>query len=170
MTDESFAKLPIFAGMSRDERQQLLSLTERVPFATGEKIVTQNSQVQNLWFILTGECEIIRHMAGEKELKLAKLGPEAMFGEIAFFHAAAATADVVALSDMELLRLSREAFDRLVAQGNMVAYKLALNSVEQIADHLHVAIDWITELVTKEGAQSSASEWASFRDLVFRGL
>ena len=66
----------------------------------------------------------------------------------------------MALRGTELLRLSRAACDELVKQDSLVAYKLALNSVEQIADYLHVAIDWIMELVTKKAPNPQSANGA----------
>ena len=77
--------------------------------------------------------------------------------------------DVISLTDMKLLRLSREDYDRLCESGNPVAFKLAINSLEQLADRLRRTDQWITDLVTEEDHQPTVSEWTSFRELIFRG-
>ncbi len=169
MTDESLAELPIFRGMSAEQRNEALSMAQQVEVGPGEKIILQGGMEQNLWFSLSGRCEVRCRTSAGKELRLAELGPRTQFGEMSFFHASPHSADVIALSDMKLLRLSREDYDRLCESGNPVAFKLALNSLEQLAERLRRTDQWITDLVTEEGHQPTVSEWTSFRELIFRG-
>jgi len=169
MSHESLAALPIFNGMSKEEIQESLSCTQSVEIEIGERIITQGKLVQNLWFIREGRCEVKRRTEAGCELRLAELGPDTQFGEMSFFHSAPHSADVVALTEMKLLRLSRKDYDRLCADDNPIAFKLALNSLEQLADRLRRTDQWITDLVCKENHQPTPSEWTSFRKLIFRG-
>lgn len=169
MPEIQFAALPIFRDMDADERQQLLDLTEPVEFASGETIVKQDHLVQNLWFVLSGKCEVKRCTPAGCVVKLAELGPETQFGEMSFFHAAPHSADVIALTEVELLRLSRATYDQLCEENHPVARKLALNSVEQLADRLRRTDQWITDLLCNESHETSVSEWTSFREKIFRG-
>jgi len=169
MSDDPLAKLPIFSGMSEKEIQAALACTHPEEIDAGEKIITQGKLVPNLWFIREGRCEIKRHTEGGCNLKLAELGPDTQFGEMSFFHAAPHSADVIALTQMKLLRLAREDYDQLCAEGNPIAFKLAINSLEQLADRLRRTDQWITDLVCKEDHQPTPTEWTSFRKLIFRG-
>ncbi len=169
MTNDSLAQLPIFQGMTDDQRGGLLAIGQKVDFDAGEQILTQGKMVRNLWFILSGECEVRRHTDAGCEIKLATLEPYMQFGEMSFFHAAPHSADVVALTDMELLRLGREDFDALCATGNQVAFLLAMNSLEQLAERLRSTDKWITNLVCGEDHKPTPSEWTSFREIIFRG-
>ena len=169
MTNDSLAELTIFQGMDDAEREQLLAIAEPIHVGAGEQIITQGKMVRNLWFILSGRCEVTRRTDSGCQLNLAELGPFVQFGEMSFFHAAPHSADVVALTEMELLRLAREDYDALADAGNPVAFKLALNSLEQLANRLRRTDEWITELVCKENHQPTPSEWTTFRKLIFRG-
>ena len=102
-------------------------------------------------------------------LKLTELEPFTHFGEMSFFHNAPHSADVIALTDMKLLRLSRAEFDKLCASGSPVAIKLMLNCIEQLANRLRSTDQWITELVCKENHKPTPSEWTNFRELIFKG-
>lgn len=168
VTDDSLAKLPIFRGMDAQQRHEALSMAQRVEVGPGEKLIVQGELVQNLWFVLSGHCEVKRRTSAGKELKLAELGPSTQFGEMSFFHASPHSADVIATTDMQLIRLSRADYDRLCESGNPVAFKLALNSLEQLAERLRRTDQWITDLVTQKNHQPTVSEWTSFRELVFR--
>jgi len=169
MSNNSLAELPIFNGMSTAEVQEALACAHPVEISAGEQIINQGQLVPNLWFIREGRCEVKRRTEAGCELKLAELGPNTQFGEMSFFHAAPHSADVIALTDMKLLRMSRDDYDQLSADGNPIAFKLAINSLEQLAERLRRTDQWITDLVCKENHQPTPSEWTSFRKLIFRG-
>ena len=169
MTSDSLAQLPIFLGMTDEERGELLSAAHRVDVKANEKIITQGKMVRNLWFVLSGECEVTRSTESGCQLNLAQLGPNMQFGEMSFFHAAPHSADVIALTDMQLLRLSREDFDKLCEEGKQVAFKLAMNSLHQLAERMRRTDEWITNLVCGEQHTPTPSEWTSFREILFKG-
>ena len=170
MATESLAQLPIFQGMNDAERGELLALCHRVEVGPDEQIITQGKLVQNLWFILEGECEVTRRTDSGCQLTLAKLGSYTQFGEMSFFHSAPHSADVTTLTDVKLLRLAREDYDTLVAACNPVVFKLAMNSLEQLSERLRRTDEWITDIVCGENQKPTASEWTSFRDILFRGV
>jgi len=169
MTKDSLASLPIFQGMSDDERGELLAVARRVEVSAGDHIITQGKMLRNLWFILEGQCEVTRRTEGGCQLNLATLEPHTQFGEMSFFHAAPHSADVIARTDMQLLRLSREDYDALLKAGNPVAYRLAMNSLEQLSDRLRRTDEWITNLVCGENHKPTPSEGTSFREMRLSG-
>lgn len=169
MSTDSLAKLPIFHGMSEAERDEALAMGKHVEVQAGEHIITQGKLMRNLWFILEGECQVTRRTESGCQLNLAELGPNSQFGEMSFFHEAPHSADVIALTDTKLVRLSREDYDKLLASGNPIAFKLAMNSLQQLAERLRRTDEWITNLVCAEDNKPSASEWTSFREIIFRG-
>lgn len=169
MSDNPLANLPIFNDMSEKEVCEALDCAHPVEYGPGEQIIVQGQLEQNLWFIRQGRCEVKRRTEAGCELRLAELGPDTQFGEMSFFHAAPASADVIAITEMQLLRMARKEYDKLCADGNPIAFKLALNSLEQLAERLRRTDQWITELVCQENHKPTASEWTSFRTLIFRG-
>jgi len=155
--------------MDADERRQILEIAHHVQVGQGEQIIAQGRLMHNLWIVLAGRCQVTRRTESGCQLNLAELGANTQFGEMSFFHPSPHSADVVALTEMELLRISRADYDRWFAAGNPVALKLTLNCVEQLAERLRRMDAWITELVCKEDHQPSTTEWTSFRELIFRG-
>ena len=105
---DALANLTIFRGLEKQEREQLLSIAHEHEVSVGDYIITQGKMKRNLWFMLSGRCQVTRRTESGCQLKLAELGPTVQFGEMSFFHAAPHSADVIALSDMELLRLDRD--------------------------------------------------------------
>lgn len=170
MNNDSFSCLSIFKHLTDKERAEIMALAEPVEILKGERIITQGKQVPNLWFIVEGKCQITRHTESGCPLNLAELDACTHFGEMSFFHDAPHSADVIALTDMKLLRLSRAAFDKLCKTDSRLALKLTLNCVHQLAIRLRSTDQWITELVCKENHKPTPSEWTNFREQIFKGV
>lgn len=168
MNTDSFACLKIFKGFTDAERVEIMALSEPVEFPRGERIITQGMQTPNLWFIVEGRCRVSRRTDSGNRLDLSELTPCSHFGEMSFFHDAPHSADVVALTDVKLLRLSRDAFQKLCSTRSPMALKLALNCIEQLANRLRSTDQWITEVVCADNHQPTTSEWTDFRELIFK--
>lgn len=169
MSNAELANLSTFRDFTETEWEQLMALSETIEFAKGEKVLAQGHMERNLWFILEGTCQITRRTESGCQVNLAELGPMTQFGDMTFFDGATHSADVIALTNMRLLRLSREGFDKLVADASPVALKLVLNCARDLAERLRRTDAWITDLVCQDDHQPTLSEWSAFRDLVFRG-
>ena len=169
MSHKSLEGLKILQDLSEEERREIFALTRQVEVKKGEQIMTQGHHKQSLWFILEGRCQITRRTESGCQLNLAELEPFTHFGEMSFFDPAPHSADVVALTDMKLLRLTREDFDKLAATGCRSALKLVINCVQVMAEPLRRTDQWITELECKENHKPTPSEWTVFRDLIFKG-
>lgn len=169
MPPNSLDELRIFQDLTEDDRSEIMALARAVEVRKGEQIITQGHHKQNLWFILEGRCQITRRTESGCQLNLAELEPFTHFGEMSFFHPAPHSADVVALTDMKLLKLAREDFDKLAATGCCSALKLVVNCVRVLAERLRRTDQWITELECKENHKPTPSEWTEFRKLIFKG-
>ena len=169
MTVDPFACLAIFKDVADDERAAILSHAEAVEVPRGERIITQGNHTPNLWFIVEGKCQVTRRTDTGCQLTLSELDACSHFGEMSFFQDAPHSADVIAMTDVKLLRLSRSAFEDLCTSDSQLALKLTLNCIHQLANRLRSTDKWITDLVCKENYRPTASEWTDFRQLIFKG-
>ena len=84
--------------------------------AAGEPIIRQGEIGDALYLVEDGEAEVrIRSLTGQP-LAIAMLGPGEHFGEIALVTGGHRTADVVAVTQMTVLRLSKDAFTRYLTK------------------------------------------------------
>lgn len=169
VSPEILAQIPLFKQLSEAERQQLVDIATVQNFTPGEMILRQGRSSQNLWIVISGQCEVIRHgdNGAEDEVVLATLAPYDNFGEMSFFHAAPHSAGVRGKTTVKLLRISRDAFDKLMAEGALVAYKLAHNTVESLADRLRKMDDWVARLMRQKEESRRVQEWNQFRQSLF---
>ena len=77
-----------------------------------------------MYLVLSGEVDVVRHDDG-RTMQLARLGPGAVFGEVGYVRETRRTADVSAVSAVEVLRFDYERmrkdlrhFPRIVAKLN----------------------------------------------------
>src|SRR5207249_85253 len=100
----------LFRGLSVAEAAVLGSFMERREIPAGEALMRQGEPGEDLFLIQDGQVEIrVRDRAGNSQA-LAQRGPGDHVGEIALMHGGERTADVIALTPLTVMRLTREAY------------------------------------------------------------
>ena len=179
LDSKTLRQIPIFGNMNDSERRQLAEISSTIPFKAGDIVLHQGQSRQNLWIVLTGQCEVYTEAdaasTAREPIRLALLEPYSNFGEMSFFHAAPHSASVRATTEVTLLRIERADYQELVLEGASAAYKLACNAIDSLADRLRRMDDWVADLV-RHGRQMEAApvdgrvpEWSHFRDKLFTG-
>jgi len=105
----------IFKGLKDDEILGIAREFEPERRAAGETVFAQDEEGQSFYIINRGRVKVVRKVRGEDRL-VAMLVPGDYFGEAALLYGRRRSATVVAETDVELLRLSKEDFDRLLKQ------------------------------------------------------
>ena len=154
---------PIFSTLSSDEHQRVLSLMKHEEYPEGETILREGLSTQILWIIVRGRCEVIKKMKDGAERQLAVLDEGTVFGEMSFFEPAPHSASIRALSEVEVMRLSREDYDGLQQSDSLAAYKIAANIVKVLAERLRRMDDWTYDLIENTDVAKHREEWHEFR-------
>jgi 4-cresol dehydrogenase (hydroxylating) len=113
-----------FRSLSSAEAAVLATFLERRAAFAGDVLVRQGDVGDDLFLIEAGRAEVRAGAEREQKLTVAALGPGSYFGEIALVAGGERTADVVAVEPMSLLRLSKEAYSRYLAQVAEVEQQL----------------------------------------------
>jgi CRP/FNR family transcriptional regulator, cyclic AMP receptor protein len=108
--------LPIFAGLSDREREQVARWADEVDVKTGKHLVDQGRFSYEFFVIEDGTAEVTQD--GEH---VADLGPGDFFGEIGLLGDEPRTASVVASSDMTLIVLNDRDFMEMARSMPRVA-------------------------------------------------
>jgi CRP-like cAMP-binding protein len=87
----------------------------REHFEAGEVVFREGDRGDWLYVVLDGEVEVVRHVAGQGEVTLRRLGPGECFGEIALVTDAPRSATVRSRGAVDLLAVDRESFQALFA-------------------------------------------------------
>ncbi len=172
MNDDEFfghdlSETPLFAGMSREGRQQLLAAMVVRDFAPDEVILRQGIVTQNVWMLLEGRCQVVKDpLLGElgKPVTLAELTPYETFGEMTMFEDEPHTASVWTSSDVKAIKLRNADFESLLAIYPNTACRLVCNLVNILSQRLRKMDEWITELLDEREAAVVQEQWTELRE------
>lgn len=114
MSKEFLRRLPLFAGLSDLDLDQLYEMAEPVTLAEDEFLITEGDIGDALYVVLDGEVEITRR-SGAQELVLAVKGSGEVLGEMALLEQAPRNASVKTLCESHFLKISQAAFHQLLA-------------------------------------------------------
>src|SRR5262249_35719606 len=107
--------MELFRDLSVAEAAILGSFMERQQTPAGEALMRQGESGEDLFLIQDGRAEVrVRDRAGESRV-VAQRGPGDHVGEIALLHGGERTADVVAVTPLTVMRLTKEAYVRFLA-------------------------------------------------------
>jgi CRP-like cAMP-binding protein len=126
----------LFAGLSVGEAAVLGTLLQRQQAAPGDVIIRQGDPGHALYLVEAGRVEVRRQLPDGRAVVLAVLGPGDYVGEIALITGGERTADVVALDDVRLLRLSSDDYHRYLSHLVDVERHVCLTATRRAANVL----------------------------------
>lgn len=142
----------LFDNFSTDEREQVKKMGRVKKYGYGDEIIKENESGDSMFIVLSGRLEVKKGIDEGRNKKLKELQAGEFFGEMSFFDRLARSADVVAASDCELMELSMENVDKLVADNPVLGAKLYKNLARELTirlrannDELRRTIVWAIE-------------------------
>jgi len=131
---ERLRSVDLFSGLSPAEATVLGTFMERQTVPEGTIVIREGDIGDDLFVIESGEAEVRVGGAGGRPLVVAHYGPGDYFGEIALLTGEERMADVVALTPMTLLRLTKDAFTRYLAHATEVESRLTRTATSRTRD------------------------------------
>ncbi len=116
--------LQVLSGLSDREIDLLARAAEERRFRADEPIVRQGESGTAAFIMKEGAAEALIEKPGAEPLRLSKILPGELFGELALFDGSPRSATVVAAVDCAVVEISREAFVQEVAHNPEAALKL----------------------------------------------
>ncbi len=113
-------------GCSESDWQHLTEFGERMPFTNGEVVIRQGDRDRSLLIVLDGELQTMVGN-GRKRRRLSAVPTGSVIGELSFLDGGARSADVVAETDGEVLRLDFDAYETLVHRHPELAHRILLD-------------------------------------------
>ncbi len=158
---------PLFWEMNPLELAEVRHRLVSESYRKDEVILREGKSFQVLWIIAQGECEVFKMVKPGIEQRLTVLDAGAVFGEMSFFQPAPHSASVRAITDVEVMRLSRENSPpwRKPAPAQR---KMLINAVQILAERLRRMDDWTCKLVERpDGPETHRKEWRDFRSKLY---
>src|SRR5215213_7342963 len=98
-------RVPLFTGLSARELDGLAQMARERRFAAGEDIVRQGEGGIGVYLLIEGQVRMLRERASGEPRELDRVGPGAIFGELALLDEAPRVATVQAVDDCVCLVL-----------------------------------------------------------------
>ena len=114
----------MLSGLSDQEIDLLARTAAERRFRADERIVRQGEAGTAAFIMMEGAAEALIEKPGAEPLRLSKILPGELFGELALFDGSPRSATVVAAVDCVVVEISRESFLQEVARNPEAALKL----------------------------------------------
>jgi len=128
---EALRAAPLFQGLSDGDLQRLADMVERQHLVPGDFLLREGEPGDAMFIVTAGELEVTKR-TGTTELPIARVGPGAIQGEIAAIEGRERAASVRALTDVDVIRIPREALLALLDAGPDAALALLRTALERV--------------------------------------
>jgi CRP-like cAMP-binding protein len=126
---ELLGAVPLFSGCSQGELRSIAQLGTPVAADPGALLTKKGTAGREFFLVLEGTaaCRV-----GKNEVKRFKTGN--YFGELALLHGGVRTADVVAVSHLEMLVFDAREFRAMLMTTPNIGLKMLANLAERLTD------------------------------------
>lgn len=138
-------RVPIFAGLSQQELDQVTRLIVRKQYQKGEMIFMEGNRLAGLIIINAGQVKVFRYTSEGKEQILHLFSPGDFLGEKNLLKDRQATYYAQALTDVGLCLIYRDAFRQLLLRHPEIGLKV----IEELCGRLERLEDAVQGLGTK---------------------
>jgi CRP-like cAMP-binding protein len=122
---EKLRKTVLFREFTVQEMSEFLDLLDPLSAKAGEVVVRQDEVGDCMYIVVQGSCRVVHHK-GDREVELAVLQEGDFFGELALVDEGPRSADVIALNDVALLKISQAVIAAVAGVYPTAAFKLLI--------------------------------------------
>jgi small-conductance mechanosensitive channel/CRP-like cAMP-binding protein len=115
----------LFAKLSDEEKDMLAESAKLAPFGQDEIITRQGTTAQWLYVLISGRAEVRVRANGHEDLPVATLEAPSFFGEMALMTGQPREATVVALTDVECLRVDKADFQSILLKRPEIVQEIS---------------------------------------------
>jgi CRP-like cAMP-binding protein len=124
MNTEVFSELfPLMSTANPQVLEWLLSVAVEHEYPAGRAVLMEDAWGNAVYFVVSGWVKV-RRTVGETSVALAILGRGDFFGEMAILDESPRSTDVVALSSVKLLSISRERFIQILFKDPQLHHRM----------------------------------------------
>lgn len=160
---EFVREISLFRGLTHDEIQQLLDVSEEVRYSQGKPIFEEGDPGRALYIVIEGTVQITLAVPSISDTEVARLESRGVFGESSFFHASSHHATAVCLTPVRVIRLRYEKYRQLLEEDHLAALKLGANAAEVLAERLQQTDEWIERMLQVRSDAELTAKWKQFR-------
>ena len=132
LTPDELLRHPVFASLGTTEAERLLDQQRPLSAAADQTLLLFQDEGEGPLLIQSGLAKVRAFAADGSEVVMAVLGPGDLFGDMAVLLGGVRSADVVALTPLEAVRLMARPFRELLHEDARLALALARLQAERL--------------------------------------
>ncbi len=136
------AAIPMFSDLSQENLETLAGMVQLKRFPKGAFVIGQNEVGTCMYLLISGRVKVSLASPEGKELVLNYLEAPAHFGEMSLVDAQTRSADVIAVTDVELFALDGKDLSAAI----QVQPRLALNLIATLSRRLRHTINRLEDM------------------------
>lgn len=134
--------VPMFADLGMEDLSTLAGMMTLRRISKGAFIIAQNDRGSSMFILVSGKVKVSLASSDGKELALNYLDAPAHFGEMSLVDAEPRSADVIAVTDVEVLALDSKDLSAAI----QVQPRLALSLIATLSRRLRYTISRLEDL------------------------
>jgi CRP-like cAMP-binding protein len=116
ITEESILDLPFFQNFTDREIEMFKQVKQStLEFKKGDLIIEEGDNDRSIFLLVSGTCLITKNEEGAN-IRLAKIGPGEVFGEMSRFSDKPRRSNVVANEEVVAIRMGKDFFERISSE------------------------------------------------------
>ncbi|MFO0618434.1 MAG: cyclic nucleotide-binding domain-containing protein [Polyangiaceae bacterium] len=144
---EVLRDIGIFGGLDDHTLETFVRNLPTSNLAPGSAVFREGDQGRELFVVLGGEMEVLKKSKGDREARVAVLGPGDWFGEMSILDVMPRSATVRVLAPSRVLRLSASDLDSLYRRDVKSYAIIVLNVAREMSRRLRVADGILAEMI-----------------------
>jgi CRP-like cAMP-binding protein len=117
-------KTPIFSNLDPKELAEIVKILTMSHFKRGDIIFSETDSGDAVYIIYRGMVQVLSSLEQGDIMEICQLAAPSVFGEMAIIDGMERSATVRCMMETTCLVIAKDRFDRLLAVGNLAAYKL----------------------------------------------
>ncbi|MBA2783701.1 MAG: cyclic nucleotide-binding domain-containing protein [Rubrobacteraceae bacterium] len=166
MMEETLQGVRFFEFLTEEEREEFAEASEPVSFGPGENIIEEGAEQGSLFVLTSGMVEVRKGLPGGRSRLLAEIDTSrgrTVVGERGLLGESGASATVRAVGEVEAIRIPRDTFRRMGAEGRPAAFKLSYRIARTLARRLTRLDEEVVEAI-RELESKGETDMEAFRD------
>lgn len=118
-------RVPFFSLLPEQTLQAIARRLRRISYSKGDVVFLQGDPGDAMYFIESGQVEVVASQDDGTETVLARLGPGSFFGEVALLLGGTRSATVRVVIDVVLLQLHKDDLEALLQEHPIIAVNMS---------------------------------------------
>ncbi|MFT4979623.1 MAG: CRP/FNR family cyclic AMP-dependent transcriptional regulator [Myxococcota bacterium] len=159
---------PMFEELDAEELSQIVHIMQMQRVANGHPIFSEGDHGDSWYVLFSGQAKVTKNTPFGPDRDVVTLQPHACFGEMAILDGSARSATVSALGLCHVFRFPRIAFQKLLEEDNLGAFKLVHGMARVLSQRQRRLTTQVSELMEELEDDTKPALTRNLGDLIDR--